>query len=73
MGEFEDEALRADGGPGGGAPWRGGRGSAPSEDGTGRGGGGEETSVTPRTAPPTPAEPPLSRSAATQWPQARAR
>ncbi|WP_234439892.1 serine protease [Streptomyces bicolor] len=39
---FEDEALRADGGPGGGAPWRGRRGGAPG-DGTGRGGGGDNS------------------------------
>ncbi|MFF4504187.1 trypsin-like peptidase domain-containing protein [Streptomyces sp. NPDC001401] len=36
----EDEAVQADGGPGGAAPWRGRRGGAPG-DGTGRGGGGE--------------------------------
>ncbi|WP_405868899.1 trypsin-like peptidase domain-containing protein [Streptomyces sp. NBC_00005] len=36
---FEGEAVQADGGPGGAAPWRGRRGGAPG-DGTGTGGGG---------------------------------
>ncbi|WP_031483504.1 pyridoxal phosphate-dependent decarboxylase family protein [Streptomyces bicolor] len=46
LGEFEDEAVQADGGPGGEAPWRGRRGRAPG-DGTGRGGGGEKTPAHP--------------------------
>ncbi|CAM5635951.1 acyl-CoA dehydrogenase family protein [Streptomyces canus] len=46
---LEDEAFRADGGPGGEAPWRGRRGGAPG-DGTGRGGGGDSSPT------PTPTE-----------------
>ncbi|MFF9779150.1 sarcosine oxidase subunit alpha family protein [Streptomyces sp. NPDC013978] len=40
---FEDEAVQAEGGPGGAAPGSGVAGAQPLEDGTGRGGGGETT------------------------------
>ncbi|MFF9038873.1 sarcosine oxidase subunit alpha family protein [Streptomyces sp. NPDC014892] len=40
---FEDEAVQAEGGPGGAAPGSGVAGAQPLEDGTGRGGGGEPT------------------------------
>ncbi|WP_031486567.1 sarcosine oxidase subunit alpha family protein [Streptomyces bicolor] len=39
LGEFEDEAVQAEGGPGGAAP-SGVEGAEPLQDGTGRGGGG---------------------------------
>ncbi|MFE2213132.1 acyl-CoA dehydrogenase family protein [Streptomyces canus] len=65
---FEDEALRANGSPGGEAPWRGRRGGAPG-DGTGRGGGGEssptrtpaELRLAPPPGPPRPSLDPARR------------